>query len=394
MGDGVNIAARLEGVAKPGAICLSEDAYRQVKSRLDLNVSDLGATRLRETSPSRCASIRLRSASPPPSPSRRPASRGRLASGRRRARRRCFVIAGATAWYFVPVKPPATVASSSESATAAPFGVPTVAILPFANVTGDPHYDTLAQRIGQKTKDVASSSTLWRDRRSDGGSREAPLTRPKPGGQLNADYVVAGNLEAGGDALRVTFQLNDVHTGARLWSQTISPVLEKPNTAAAEAEVAGLATSALAYAVLNAEYARLSSTGDIGKTAWGCVLQGNRLSGSSQTRPRRLATAWKQRRKESRPTPMCGVPSPLSSTGRGPLAGAFRQSRRASKSAPISGTGCCRPPCAPAILRPWTAVLPLPSPGAIGPHVRRTAFLSRGKKPPRSIPTTRLCWGP
>ena len=47
MGDGVNIAARLEGVAKPGAICLSEDAYRQVKWRLDLKVSELGATQLK-----------------------------------------------------------------------------------------------------------------------------------------------------------------------------------------------------------------------------------------------------------------------------------------------------------------------------------------------------------
>jgi adenylate cyclase len=47
MGDGVNIASRLEGIAKPGAICLSEDAYRQVKSRLDLSVSDLGATQLK-----------------------------------------------------------------------------------------------------------------------------------------------------------------------------------------------------------------------------------------------------------------------------------------------------------------------------------------------------------
>jgi hypothetical protein len=47
MGDGVNIAARLEGVAKPGAICLSEDAYRQVKQRLDLKVTDLGATQLK-----------------------------------------------------------------------------------------------------------------------------------------------------------------------------------------------------------------------------------------------------------------------------------------------------------------------------------------------------------
>ena len=47
MGDGVNIAARLEGVAEPGAICISEDAYRQVKSRLDLMVSDLGHKRLK-----------------------------------------------------------------------------------------------------------------------------------------------------------------------------------------------------------------------------------------------------------------------------------------------------------------------------------------------------------
>jgi adenylate cyclase len=47
MGDGVNIAARVEGIAKPGAICLSEDAYRQVKSRLDLAVSDLGAIQLK-----------------------------------------------------------------------------------------------------------------------------------------------------------------------------------------------------------------------------------------------------------------------------------------------------------------------------------------------------------
>jgi len=47
MGDGVNIAARLESIAKPGAICLSEDAYRQVKARLDLAVTDLGRIQLK-----------------------------------------------------------------------------------------------------------------------------------------------------------------------------------------------------------------------------------------------------------------------------------------------------------------------------------------------------------
>src|ERR1700689_4934477 len=47
MGDGVNNAARLEGIAKPGAICLSEDAYRQVSGRLDMEVTDLGPTQLK-----------------------------------------------------------------------------------------------------------------------------------------------------------------------------------------------------------------------------------------------------------------------------------------------------------------------------------------------------------
>jgi adenylate cyclase len=51
MGDGLNIAARLEGIAKPGAICLSEDAYRQVKQRLDLKVTDLGTTQLKNIAP-------------------------------------------------------------------------------------------------------------------------------------------------------------------------------------------------------------------------------------------------------------------------------------------------------------------------------------------------------
>src|ERR1700755_493767 len=63
MGDGVNIAARLEGVAKPGAICLSEDAYRQVKGRLDANFADAGEQRLKNISrPVRAYYLATRSA--------------------------------------------------------------------------------------------------------------------------------------------------------------------------------------------------------------------------------------------------------------------------------------------------------------------------------------------
>src|SRR5258708_20651801 len=60
MGDGINIAARLEGIAKPGAICLSEDAYRQVRARLDLAVIDLGPPQLKNIAePIRVYSLRV-----------------------------------------------------------------------------------------------------------------------------------------------------------------------------------------------------------------------------------------------------------------------------------------------------------------------------------------------
>jgi class 3 adenylate cyclase len=66
MGDGVNIAARLEGVAKPGAICLSEDAYRQVKARLDIAITDLGETKLKNIAePIRAYSLQVGVAAEP-----------------------------------------------------------------------------------------------------------------------------------------------------------------------------------------------------------------------------------------------------------------------------------------------------------------------------------------
>src|SRR6187399_1770188 len=65
MGAGVNIAARLEGVAAPGTICLSEDAYRQVKARLDISVNDLGSTQLKNIAePIRIYSLQVGSAAP------------------------------------------------------------------------------------------------------------------------------------------------------------------------------------------------------------------------------------------------------------------------------------------------------------------------------------------
>ena len=203
MGDGVNIAARLEGVAKPGAICLSEDAYRQVKSRLD---HECQRSRRDDAEKHRRAGARLfgrgRQAR-----RRAQAEAGAARPARRRSpprSRRSSSWRARAAWYLTAGKPAATVASSAP-APAARSGVPTVAILPFANVTGNPQYDQLAQRIGQKTRDAAGNATIWRivGRPAGAASGADPI---EAGRQLNADYVVTGNLEAGGDALRVTLQ--------------------------------------------------------------------------------------------------------------------------------------------------------------------------------------------
>ena len=87
MGDGVNIAARLEGVGQPGAICLSEDAYRQAKARLDLTVTDMGATRLKNIAePIRAYSLMVgaRDAAKPAAPGAKPPAP--TSEGRRRDR--------------------------------------------------------------------------------------------------------------------------------------------------------------------------------------------------------------------------------------------------------------------------------------------------------------------
>src|SRR3974390_3346661 len=86
MGDGVNIAARLEGVAKPGAICLSEQAYWQVKGRLDLKVTDLGNTALKNIAePIHVYSLEVgQPVQAKPAPLATPADQAKAAASKRR----------------------------------------------------------------------------------------------------------------------------------------------------------------------------------------------------------------------------------------------------------------------------------------------------------------------
>ena len=152
MGDGVNIAARLEGVCEPGAICLSEDAYRQVKGRLDLAVSDLGQTQLKNIAePIRVYSLRVGippetkpALANPAIPTSPPVSKKRPAlTPLFVALAALLVLIGGGAWWFLNANRPAPVASKA-SAEAARISI---VVLPFTNLSNDPAQDYFADGV-------------------------------------------------------------------------------------------------------------------------------------------------------------------------------------------------------------------------------------------------------
>ena len=147
MGDGVNIAARLEGIAEPGAICLSEDAYWQVKGRLDLAVTDLGATRLKNIAePVRAYSLQVGM----------PAGRGRdggetlepkqpiNSRAARRRDRRAHRDRERSSWYFLAETGRGRRRDTPAPAEAAHLSI---VVLPFANLSSDPTQDYFADGV-------------------------------------------------------------------------------------------------------------------------------------------------------------------------------------------------------------------------------------------------------
>ena len=187
MGDGVNIAARLEGVALPGAICLSEDAYRQVKARLDLAVTDMGETKLKNIAePMRTFSLQVGAREVP-----KPAA--------------------------PEAKPPAP---ASEK--------PSIAALPFQNMSGDPEQeyfvDGLVEDILTGLARVKSLTVIARNSSFTYKGRAVDVRQV--GHELGARYVLEGSVRKAGNRLRITVQVIEAETGAHLWADRFDGALE------------------------------------------------------------------------------------------------------------------------------------------------------------------------
>jgi len=178
MGDGVNIAARLEGIAKPGAICLSEDAYRQVKGRLDLVVSDLGQTELKN-------------------------------------------IAEPIRVYSLEVGPAAQ-ASPAPSAAAEKPAPPrlSIVVLPFANLGGDAEHEHFVNGVTESlTTDLSGINNAFVVARNTAFTYKGkPVDAKQVGRELNVRYILEGSIQRGGNRMRVNVQLIDANTGNHLWA--------------------------------------------------------------------------------------------------------------------------------------------------------------------------------
>ena len=218
MGDGVNIAARLEGIAKPGAICLSEDAYRQVKSRLDLAVSDLGLTKLKNIAePVRVYSLEIG----------RPAlvQTAKLDTQKQLT---TFVLLGTGLfalvviaggiWYFLG-------GSRIFSFASSPMATPeaahlSIVVLPFTNLSNDPSQDYFADGITENlTTDLSrirDSFVIARNTAFTFKGKNIPIKEISK--ELGVRYVLEGSVQRDQNHVRVNAQLIDGKTGAHLWA--------------------------------------------------------------------------------------------------------------------------------------------------------------------------------
>ncbi|MET4518137.1 tetratricopeptide repeat protein [Bradyrhizobium sp. I1.7.5] len=178
-GDGVNIAARLEGIAEPGGICISSSAYDQVRGKVGVEFTDLGEQNLKNIA--------------------RPV--------------RAYAVAREG------LSPVTKVGSTTPSSLSAPRL--SMVVLPFANIGGDPEQDYFVDGVTESlTTDLSRiNGSFVIGRHTAFTFKGKAVDLKQIGRELNVRYVLEGSVQRGGNRLRVNVQLIDAETGKHLWAE-------------------------------------------------------------------------------------------------------------------------------------------------------------------------------
>jgi adenylate cyclase len=273
MGDGVNIAARLEGIAKPGAICLSEQAYWQVKGRLDLAVMDLGPTRLKNIAePVHVYSLEAGA----------PARAKPLKGAARRHRSMIIALAASLAalaaiaagvWHF-------PWAGTTAERVA-------IMVLPFANLSGDSSQNQLAEAVTQGLTDAFSRLTasypFFKVIAGDTAKAYAdkPIDVKQIGNDLGLRYLLRGSVQPAETHVRVSAQLIDGESGVQRWAETFDEDRAAPLQMEDEIVARIMRALAMRVADIEAERASTARPRNPGARTW----RFGALSGRPTTRP-------------------------------------------------------------------------------------------------------------
>ena len=216
-GDGVNIAARLQALAEAGGICISANVFEQVDRRLPLEFADIGEQQVKNIS----KPVRAYKVEPQRDGLPRHAEKIKTSRGRRTALGASLLVlvvaaGSAGVWWWRNV--------SNVSDTAPPrrvSGKPTIAVLPFTNLSNDSRQEYLSDGM---TEDVITALARFSKlsvvaRNSTFAYKGKSVDVRQVGKDLGARYVLEGSIRRSGDRARVTAQLIDASDGTHLWAE-------------------------------------------------------------------------------------------------------------------------------------------------------------------------------
>jgi adenylate cyclase len=215
IGDGVNVAARIQHLAQPGEICISASVHEQVKTRAGLAFDDLGKVAVKNIAEP-VHVYRVKSSLAGTSRKRRPGPATTKALSLAFALVAAIIALGGAAYLAFPELLPAM----TRNGTATQFGHPSIAVLPFENLSGNAAQDYFADGI---TEDVILALGRFSDltvvAREAVQQYKGKASKP---GEINRDlgvrYALQGSVRRDGDRVRVTATLSDAMSGVQLWS--------------------------------------------------------------------------------------------------------------------------------------------------------------------------------
>jgi len=224
-GDGVNIAARLESLADAGGICISGTVYDHVKNKLPLGYEYCGEQTVKNIlEPVRVYRVRME----PGAPVSHVAAKKKVKTRKWQRIALCLgvvlilVAAAVAMWrlYFRPAPPPIEVASKEKMAYPLP-DKPSIAVLPFVNMSGDPKDEYFSDGITEEIITALSKvpHLFVISRQSTFTYKGKPVKVKQVSEELGVRYVLEGSVRKAGDKVRVTGQLIDALTGRHLWAE-------------------------------------------------------------------------------------------------------------------------------------------------------------------------------